>query len=179
MTKTGFVFDENSDLPPISEAALDAFYGELSSFLSSFEASPSTSASAVPNDAEGVDVDDDWDDDGWPDNVCRGPRDGSSIREDILMEANRLVNGARNNEYGNPIADFERTADFWTIYLQGAREAREGWPVLMPHDVAIMMILLKISRITWTPSKRDHWVDIAGYAACGADCSEYENGGLS
>lgn len=32
------------------------------------------------------------------------------------------------------------------------------------------MILLKVSRLTWTPDKEDTWADIAGYAACGWDC---------
>ena len=38
------------------------------------------------------------------------------------------------------------------------------------HDVAAMMALLKVSRIRWSPTKRDHWQDLAGYAACGWDC---------
>jgi hypothetical protein len=32
-----------------------------------------------------------------------------------------------------------------------------------------MMSLLKISRLSWDPTKRDSWVDLAGYAACGYD----------
>ena len=36
------------------------------------------------------------------------------------------------------------------------------------RDVAAMMILLKIARAA-TSTKCDHWVDIAGYAACGGE----------
>jgi len=42
-----------------------------------------------------------------------------------------------------------------------------------PRDVANMMILLKVARNNHAhpddPGHRDNWVDIAGYAACGAE----------
>ena len=41
----------------------------------------------------------------------------------------------------------------------------------MPHDIAIMIIQVKTSRLMWTPAKRDSWVDIAGYAGCGYECA--------
>jgi hypothetical protein len=44
-------------------------------------------------------------------------------------------------------------------------------------DVAIMMNLLKISRLSWSPTKEDHWVDAAGYAACGAECVDIHMNG--
>ncbi len=81
-------------------------------------------------------------------------------RSELLREAETLVNGDRNNSYGPPDQDFQRTADLWTIYLNGRR-------IIEAHDVAIMMALLKISRLSWEPTKRDSWVDLAGYAACG------------
>ena len=83
-------------------------------------------------------------------------------RSELLREAETLVNGDRNNAYGPPDQDFQRTADLWTIYLNGRR-------IIEAHDVAIMMALLKISRLSWEPTKRDSWVDLAGYAACGYD----------
>jgi hypothetical protein len=81
-------------------------------------------------------------------------------RTELLREAETLVNGDRNNSYGPPTQDFDRTAIMWTAYLDGRR-------ILEAHDVAAMMILLKLSRISWDPTNRDSWVDIAGYAACG------------
>ena len=42
-----------------------------------------------------------------------------------------------------------------------------GVVLIVGDDVAIMMALLKISRLSWEPTKRDSWVDVAGYAACG------------
>lgn len=84
-------------------------------------------------------------------------------RTALLRTAETLVNGDRNNSYGPPNQDFTRTAQLWTTYLDGRTH-------LEAHDVAVMMILLKISRLAWTPDTEDSWIDIAGYAACGWDC---------
>jgi hypothetical protein len=92
-----------------------------------------------------------------------------SRRSDLLEKARECVDGDRNVQYGDPNADFQRTCAMQQIYLSGIKEKR-GSVLLMPHDVAILNILQKISRIVWSPEKEDHWVDIAGYAACGADC---------
>lgn len=92
-----------------------------------------------------------------------------SNRGDLLNEAIGLIDGDRNSQYGDPIQDFRRTAAFWEEYLAGIVEARGGLE-LKPHDVAVMMDLLKISRIAWSYEKRDSWADLAGYAGCGWDC---------
>lgn len=85
-----------------------------------------------------------------------------NARAEILFGAEELVNGDRNVQYGDPKADFRRTAAMWAAYL-GVEIA--------PHDVAALMALLKVSRIRWSPSKQDSWTDLAGYAACGWDCA--------
>lgn len=85
-----------------------------------------------------------------------------SARRQLLEEAATIVDGDRNAQYGDPRQDFQRTAAMWAAYL--------GVPV-EPHDVAAMMIMLKVSRIRWSPTKQDSWVDAAGYAACGWDCA--------
>jgi hypothetical protein len=90
----------------------------------------------------------------------------------MLDEAADLVDGDRNNQYGDPIGDFRATADMWNAYLE--RVWSSGRTSLIPHDVAAMMALLKVSRIGWSAGKADHWVDLAGYAACGLDCVERE-----
>lgn len=77
--------------------------------------------------------------------------------EDILEEALRLTSGDRQNAYGPPDQDFARTALIWTAILGKQVSAKE---------VALCMAGLKISRATWS-DKRDHYVDLAGYARCG------------
>lgn len=98
-----------------------------------------------------------------------------NARAKVLRQAEELVNGDRNASYGDPIQDFARTAVFWQEYLQGV-VAKRGSLELQPHDVAAMMALLKISRLAWSPEKEDSWVDLAGYAACGFDCVERQDG---
>jgi hypothetical protein len=83
-----------------------------------------------------------------------------TLREEILEQATAAVVVDRSNDYGRPEANFGRIAEFWSTYL-GIK--------IHEHDVAAMMVLLKVSRITTSPGLFDHWVDIAGYAACGGE----------
>lgn len=80
--------------------------------------------------------------------------------EDVLEEALRITKGDRNDAYGPPDADFQRTAEMWSAMKGVHFEARE---------VAMFMIALKLSRESHQ-RKRDNWVDIAGYARCGSLC---------
>jgi hypothetical protein len=84
--------------------------------------------------------------------------------EDILDEAKRITSGEREESYGPPRQDFRRTAGLWAAYKTGVG--------FTPTDVAVMMMLLKISRLSWSPGKRDNWVDAAGYARCGWLCEQ-------
>lgn len=94
-----------------------------------------------------------------------------STREFILNEAARCVLQDRNNSYGPPHQDFDRTAELVSTYLRGKYGRIEGYDVqqlvLNAEDIAVIMILLKVSRLCWSPDKTDTWIDIAGYAACG------------
>lgn len=89
-----------------------------------------------------------------------------TAREDLLDEAKHLVTGDRNNQYGPPTQDFQRTADALSAY--GYR--RPGGAKMLAHDISIIVDCIKTSRIIWSPEKRDHWADKAGYAACGWEC---------
>ncbi len=92
--------------------------------------------------------------------------EATSPRTSLLREAESLVMGDRNNQYGPPSQDFQRTAD--ALNALGYRTAQGK---LQAHDVAMILMVVKMSRITWTPKKRDSWVDLAGYAACGYECT--------
>ena len=91
-------------------------------------------------------------------------------REKLLKDATQLVIGDRNVDYGDPYDDFSMTAELWHAYLMRTFEKKKE-TTITAEDVAAMMVLLKISRLSWTPDKRDHWLDIAGYVACGWDCA--------
>lgn len=85
-------------------------------------------------------------------------------REEVLLRAKDCVCGDREQDYGSPGRNFETIAGLWNAYL-GDRLAE---PV-QPHDVAAMLALLKIARISSGHVKADNWVDLAGYAACGGE----------
>ena len=80
----------------------------------------------------------------------------------ILEEAQDLVCGDRQQSYGSAAESFERIAKMWSAY--------KGVEVTS-KDVASMMILMKVSRSV-TSSKRDNWVDVAGYAELGSQLEE-------
>lgn len=77
----------------------------------------------------------------------------------ILEEANHLIFGPRNADYGHPADDFTRTGRMWGAIIH---ELKPGEPVTA-EQVGLCMVALKISREVNRP-KRDNLVDIAGYA---------------
>ncbi len=81
-------------------------------------------------------------------------------RGQILEEANKIVNGARNEAYGKPEDNFNLIAGFWSDYLDKKITA---------HDVAIMMVLLKVARTQSGTGSMDNYIDIAGYSACAGE----------
>lgn len=98
----------------------------------------------------------------------------NTARAELLVEASKLIDGDRNVQYGDPIDDFSLTASMWQDYLRRIMVTRNTPEevYLDPHDVAVMMLLVKVSRLAQSPEKRDHWLDIAGYAGCGWECVE-------
>lgn len=90
-------------------------------------------------------------------------------RADILHAAEKCVCGQRETDYGTPEDNFKAIAKLWEAYLNKA--CTRGVNVRVEaKDVAVMMALLKIARIARGGGKADNWIDLAGYAACGAEC---------
>jgi hypothetical protein len=84
------------------------------------------------------------------------------VSETILQEAQRLVHGDRQADYGHPLDDFTRTAAMWAAIL--------GHPVTA-EQVGLCMIAVKVSRQCNHP-KRDNMTDAAGYSATVQMCIE-------
>lgn len=91
-------------------------------------------------------------------------------RADILHAAEKCVCGQRETDYGTPEDNFETIAELWKTYLRRACVDEAGGVYIDANDVAMMMALLKIARIAAGGGKADSWIDLAGYAACGAEC---------
>lgn len=81
-------------------------------------------------------------------------------RVSVLVEAQGLVHGDRNDAYGHPLDDWSRTAAMVSAMLD--RKLKEP---LTAEDCALILCCVKISRQQNAP-KRDNLTDLAGYAEC-------------
>ena len=88
-------------------------------------------------------------------------------RRRVLKEAERCVCGQREQDYGKPEDSFQKIGTFWTAYLNFAVK-------IDAEDVAAMMALLKIARISENQQHMDSWCDLAGYASCGGEIAGKE-----
>lgn len=84
-------------------------------------------------------------------------------REEVLEKAADIVNGARQETYGNPEDCFATIAGLWGYYLGVS---------LSSSDVAMLMVLLKVARSRGRRDYADNYVDIAGYAACAGELTD-------
>lgn len=75
-------------------------------------------------------------------------------RESVLVEADKIVNGARQSDYGTPWVNHDITAQYWSLLFNIPITAEQ---------VCKANILQKLAR-SHNAYKRDNYVDIAGYA---------------
>lgn len=80
----------------------------------------------------------------------------SKVTSDLLVEANKLVGGDRQKDYGDKVENHSNIAKLWSAYLD--------IPVTA-HDVALMMVLLKMARTKLGAVSRDTYVDMTAYGA--------------
>ena len=84
-------------------------------------------------------------------------------RAAVLREAERLICGPREADYGPPAVNFQRIADMWAAYL--------GHPVTAAQ-VCDCMALLKMARLGHQPGHEDSRKDAAAYVALGWEVVE-------
>ncbi len=75
----------------------------------------------------------------------------------VLMEANDLIFGAREQDYGDAQKSFGRVAAMWAVILECD---------VTPEQVCLCMAALKMVRLLHQPRHRDSVIDLAGYAGC-------------
>ena len=76
--------------------------------------------------------------------------------KDFLGEAIKLASGQRQVDYGDKTENHENIAKLWTAYLEY---------IITPHDVAILMCLLKVARTKLGTVSKDTYMDMSAYSA--------------
>ena len=89
-------------------------------------------------------------------------------RDDILHEAMHCINVDRAATHGDAEDSFSEIAKLWDWFLQN-RPVPEA--ELLPEDVAMMMTLFKIARISGNSQHDDNFIDLAGYCALAGEIS--------
>lgn len=87
-------------------------------------------------------------------------------RSECLDTAKEIITKDRNNQYGEPENNFATIAAFWSEYL---KKKLKSDIYITDIDVAVMMSLFKIGRMTDYNFKDDSFVDAIGYLACGSE----------
>lgn len=99
-------------------------------------------------------------------------------RGQILDEAKKIITSERTNQYGEPEDSFKIIAEFFETYVNNkCCYMNNDRPSVKfsGYDIAVLMSLLKISRLAGGNGSLDTWIDLAGYAACGGEIYSKEN----
>jgi hypothetical protein len=86
-------------------------------------------------------------------------------RADILDTAKDFITKDRAATHGDAERNFGLIAAYWSAHLN--RNIR-------PHDVAVMMTLMKLARAKSNPKHIDNWIDGCGYLALGGEAAAEE-----
>jgi hypothetical protein len=90
-------------------------------------------------------------------------------RGKALKIASRVINGERQDMYGNPEDSFGLIAEYWSTYLNSTEVVNSLKIDLSPRNVAEMMILFKVARMSGQKTSLDNYADCCGYAAIAGD----------
>jgi hypothetical protein len=86
-------------------------------------------------------------------------------RSEILDTAKQYVNVDRADTHGDAESNFGLISAYWSAHLNKN---------IKPHDVAVMMTLLKLARARSNPKHTDNWIDGCGYLALGGEAAAEE-----
>ena len=86
-------------------------------------------------------------------------------RADILDTAKEYVTKDRAATHGDAERNFGLIAAYWSAHLNKN---------IKPHDVAVMMTLMKLARAKSNPKHADNWIDGCGYLALGGEAAAEE-----
>lgn len=95
-------------------------------------------------------------------------------RADVLRAALEIVE-KRGAVYGKPEDNFGRICAFWNAWISSRYFDYGNLISFDETDVSAMMACVKLARLAETPGHEDSWIDLAGYAACGAEINDSSN----
>ena len=95
------------------------------------------------------------------------------ITKSALLDRAKNAVADRGLNYGKPEDNFARIALRWKAHIKNRFDVDVD---LDATSVSIMCADLKLARLENTPAHLDSWVDLAGYAACGANIAADEPG---
>ena len=91
-------------------------------------------------------------------------------KEEILAKAKDIISNDRNESHGDAFQNHAEIAEFWNIFLDKKLQPMAS---ITAEDVALMMVLLKVSRHTQgTKNNLDNFIDMCGYAAIAGEINE-------
>ena len=94
----------------------------------------------------------------------------SMTKGEILEKAKDLITGDRNETHGDAFQNHAEIAEFWNIYLDKKLQPMAS---ITAEDVALMMVLMKISRNTQGKKNNlDNFIDMCGYAAIAGEIND-------
>lgn len=90
-------------------------------------------------------------------------------REEILEKTKKTICNDRQDVYGEPENSFPVIASYWSTYLT---EITKTKITLTSRNVADLLSLFKLARITTGKYKEDNYIDLCGYAAIAGSLEE-------
>tara|TARA_R110002072_G_scaffold135659_2_gene277207 strand:+ start:2047 stop:2388 length:342 start_codon:yes stop_codon:yes gene_type:complete len=82
---------------------------------------------------------------------------------ELLVKASELVSGDRQVDYGDKLINHVNISNLWSAYTNMN---------IGPHDVAVMMCLLKIARLKQGSRTEDTYLDASAYMAIAREIGE-------
>ena len=114
----------------------------------------------------------------WAEGFAERCGEAQTVQRNCLQEADKIINGERQDMYGSPEDSFEIIAGYWNVLLrQKIKDACRRMGIdtvdipdlLTPLDTTNMQVLFKQARKLGQKPCRDNYVDSCGYEAIGAD----------
>jgi hypothetical protein len=94
----------------------------------------------------------------------------SMTKGEILQKAKDLITGDRNETHGDAFQNHAEIAEFWNIFLDKKLQPMAS---ITAEDVALMMVLMKISRNTQGKKNNlDNFIDMCGYSAIAGEIND-------